>query len=84
LSDLRPTVIEPLAEADGGGFVAFVPDLPGCMSDGETPGTSSPMSSGAWIEAAHDLGHEIPEGSKRWLRSQRKTARSQPRGGFRK
>jgi antitoxin HicB len=30
-------VIEPLAQADGGGFLATVPDLPGCMSDGETP-----------------------------------------------
>ena len=23
--------------ADGGGYLATVPDLPGCMSDGETP-----------------------------------------------
>lgn len=29
-------VIEPLSEEDGGGFFATVPDLPGCMSDGET------------------------------------------------
>ena len=29
-------VIEPLSEEDGGGFVATVPDLPGCMSDGDT------------------------------------------------
>lgn len=28
--------IEPLDPADGGGFVATVPDLPGCMSDGAT------------------------------------------------
>ena len=28
--------VERLSEADGGGFVAIVPDLPGCMSDGET------------------------------------------------
>ena len=35
MSDLRYAVtIEPLSEADGGGFVATVPDLPGCMSDG--------------------------------------------------
>ncbi|MEA1831135.1 type II toxin-antitoxin system HicB family antitoxin [Methylobacterium durans] len=32
-----PVVITPLAEDDGGGFAATVPDLPGCMSDGETP-----------------------------------------------
>ena len=29
--------IERLAESDGGGYLAIVPDLPGCMSDGETP-----------------------------------------------
>ena len=29
--------IEPLAKDDGGGYLATVPDLPGCMSDGETP-----------------------------------------------
>ncbi len=29
--------IEPLAQEDGGGFVATAPDLPGCVSDGETP-----------------------------------------------
>ena len=29
--------IRPLSEADGGGFVIEYPDLPGCISDGETP-----------------------------------------------
>lgn len=32
-----PCVIRPLDDADGGGYVAFFPDLPGCMSDGESP-----------------------------------------------
>ncbi len=32
-----PVIISPLSEDDGGGFLATVPDLPGCMSDGETP-----------------------------------------------
>jgi predicted RNase H-like HicB family nuclease len=31
-----PIIIEPLPADEGGGFVAIVPDLPGCMSDGET------------------------------------------------
>jgi hypothetical protein len=31
-----PIIIEPLPETESGGFVALVPDLPGCMSDGET------------------------------------------------
>lgn len=59
--------IEPLSEADGGGFVALVPDLPGCMSDGETPEQALANvldAIEAWLEAARDLGHEIPEPSR--------------------
>ena len=29
--------IFPLSEADGGGFAAVAPELPGCRSDGDTP-----------------------------------------------
>ena len=29
--------ITPLSEEDGGGYLASFPDLPGCVSDGETP-----------------------------------------------
>lgn len=32
-----PFTIRPLSEADGGGFVIEYPDLPGCISDGNTP-----------------------------------------------
>ena len=32
-----PLIVKKLSDEDGGGFVAIVPDLPGCMSDGETP-----------------------------------------------
>ena len=56
-------VVEPLSEADGGGFVATVPDLPGCMSDGETPEEALinvQDAIAAWIEAAHDIGHAVP------------------------
>lgn len=28
--------IEPLSAEDGGGFLVTVPDLPGCIADGET------------------------------------------------
>jgi hypothetical protein len=31
-----PVIIAPLPQDGGGGFVALVPDLPGCVSDGET------------------------------------------------
>ncbi len=60
---LYPVTIEPLADADGGGFVAFVPDLPGCMSDGSTPEEALANVQDAiatWIEAARDLGHPVP------------------------
>ncbi|MBW6528153.1 type II toxin-antitoxin system HicB family antitoxin [Sphingomonas sp. RHCKR7] len=53
----------PLAEDDGGGFVAIVPDLPGCRSDGETPHEALSNAYDAvlsWIEAAEALGREIP------------------------
>jgi antitoxin HicB len=29
-----PVVLRPLNDEDGGGWIAIVPDLPGCMSDG--------------------------------------------------
>jgi len=31
-----PVVLRPLSPEDGGGWIALVPDLPGCMSDGAT------------------------------------------------
>ena len=61
-------VVEPLPPEEGGGFVATVPDLPGCMSDGETPEealVNVQDAIAAWIEAAHDLGHVVPPPSRR-------------------
>ena len=29
--------IRPLSEVEGGGYLFSFPDLPGCMSDGESP-----------------------------------------------
>ena len=61
-------LVEPLSPEDGGGFLATVPDLPGCMSDGETPEEAIRNVQGAieaWLEAARDLGHEIPKPSRR-------------------
>ena len=59
-----PIVVEPLAREDGGGFIATVPDLPSCMSDGATPEEALSNVQDAiatWIEAARDLGHPIPK-----------------------
>jgi antitoxin HicB len=61
-----PVVIQPLKDEDGGGFIATVPDLPGCMSDGETPDEALlnvQDAIAAWIEAAQDMGHKVPKPS---------------------
>jgi predicted RNase H-like HicB family nuclease len=63
MSSEYPVVIEPLSEEDGGGFVATVPDLPGCMSDGETREEAARNIAdaiSAWIEEASRLGRAIP------------------------
>lgn len=59
-----PVIVEPLHPDDGGGFIARVPDLPGCMSDGETPEeavTNVQDAIAAWLEAAEDMGRTAPE-----------------------
>ena len=57
-------VIEPLSEEDGGGFLATVPDLPGCMSDGDTREEAARNVEDAiasWLEEAGSIGRAIPE-----------------------
>ncbi len=66
-----PIVLEPLSDEDGGGFAAFAPDLPGCMSDGETPEEALANVRDAiavWIEAAQDLGRKVPDPSRHLAR----------------
>jgi predicted RNase H-like HicB family nuclease len=63
-----PVLLEPLPPEEGGGFLATVPDLPGCMSDGESPEEAIANVQDAilaWMEAARDLGHDIPKPSRR-------------------
>lgn len=62
-------IVQPLPSEEGGGFVATVPDLPGCMSDGETPQDALANVEDAvraWIEAAQELGHAIPQPTRRF------------------
>ncbi|WP_439492234.1 type II toxin-antitoxin system HicB family antitoxin [Bosea sp. (in: a-proteobacteria)] len=57
-------VIEPLSPADGGGYFATVPDLPGCMSDGETAEEALLNVQDAivcWNEAANEMGRTVPQ-----------------------
>jgi antitoxin HicB len=63
-----PVMIEPLSTEDGGGFLATVPDLPGCMSDGETPEEALANVHDAivaWIDEANALGRSVPKPSQR-------------------
>jgi predicted RNase H-like HicB family nuclease len=56
--------IRPLTEAEGGGVGATVPELPGCVSDGETPQEALENVENAiacWVEAAREAGEPIPE-----------------------
>lgn len=56
--------VRPLAGALGGGFVALVPELPGCMADGETPEealTSAYDAIRCWIDEARRMGREVPQ-----------------------
>lgn len=55
--------VAPLSAEDGGGFVITFPDLPGCMSDGET--IEEAVANGreafsAWVAAVVDLGRPVP------------------------
>jgi antitoxin HicB len=62
-----PIVIELLPAEEGGGFLALVPDLPGCMSDGASPEEAVTNIQNAieiWIEAANDMGHAVPSPSR--------------------
>lgn len=59
-----PIVIAPLSDEQGGGFIGSVPDLLGCMSDGETREEALANTVAAideWIATAKDRGMEIPE-----------------------
>lgn len=63
-----PILLEPLAEEDGGGWLATVPDLPGCLSDGETQKDALANVQDAiaeWLDAAAQLGRHIPPASRR-------------------
>ena len=61
-------VVSPISSEEGGGFLISFPDLPGCISDGET--IEEAIHNGrdaflAWISAQADMGNEIPRPSYR-------------------
>lgn len=55
--------VEPLAGRLGGGFVAYAPELKGCVSDGDTPTEALQNiydAINSWIEVAERNGEPIP------------------------
>jgi antitoxin HicB len=55
--------LRPLAADEGGGWLAEAPELPGVMSDGDTPtqALDNVMDAIAcWIEAAEEDGRPVP------------------------
>lgn len=56
-------IISPLSAEEGGGFLITFPDIPGCMSDGETEAEAVESGRDAFvavISALHDMGRDIP------------------------
>jgi antitoxin HicB len=62
-----PFRMRPLDDEEGGGWLIEFPDLPGCMSDGDTP--EDALRNGAdavecWISAMREAGRPIPPPSR--------------------
>jgi antitoxin HicB len=56
--------VRPLPQEDGGGYLITFPNLPGCMSDGDTP--EEALHNGldaakSWLETAREFGDPIPQ-----------------------
>lgn len=59
-----PFEVRPLEPEEGGGYLVTFPDIPGCMSDGETP--EEAIKNGldalkATLEALEEWGRPLPE-----------------------
>lgn len=57
-------MISPLPKRDGGGFIGVVPDLPGCLSDGETAEEAMKNTQQAikdWVAEAKRLKRKVPK-----------------------
>jgi antitoxin HicB len=61
-----PAVIRELEPNEGGGFLAEIPDLPGCIADGETVAEAMDNlkdALAAWTATARELDRQIPDPS---------------------
>ena len=62
--DDYPFTVRPLAADEGGGYLIEFPDLPGCLSDGET--VDETIANGmdakqAWLAVAREADRAVPE-----------------------
>jgi antitoxin HicB len=63
MDDFYPIVVVRLPENEGGGYMGYAPDLPGCLSDGDTPEeamASTKQAAIEWLEEAKELNRAIP------------------------
>jgi antitoxin HicB len=61
-----PFTVRPLLPKEGGGYLIEFPDLPGCMSDGETIEEAIRNGKDAmesWLDACRKLGRKAPKPS---------------------
>ena len=59
-----PFNISKLPDEEGGGYLIEFPDLPGCISDGDTIDEAIANGKDAlfcWIETAKQYGDEVPQ-----------------------
>lgn len=64
-----PVIVRPLTPEEGAGYVAEIPDLPGCTAGGPTPGEAMANSQDAiraWIAGAEREGRPVPPPSRRF------------------
>ena len=64
VEDKYPFVVRHLLEEEGGGYLIEFPDLPGCMSDGDS--IQEAIENGfdaakCWLAVAKESGRTIPE-----------------------
>ena len=55
--------VRTLSAEDGGGYMALAPDLPGCMSDGETVEEAVANlqdAAAGWLAEAQRVGMDVP------------------------
>lgn len=59
-----PFEVRPLPEEEGGGYLITFPDLPGCISDGETPQEAIKNgldAAASWLKTAREFNDPIPK-----------------------